>query len=62
MLEKAQEKYLMKSDGTPVTEGDHKVDKYIYKKLKEINQNIPIISEEREKKKDPVLEKIFWIN
>ena len=39
-------KTIIKSDNTPVTNGDIEVDKKIRKKLTEITSNIPLISEE----------------
>ena len=39
-------KTIIKSDNTPVTNGDIEVDKKIREKLTEITPNIPLISEE----------------
>ena len=42
----------IKSDNTPVSNGDLEVNKFITKKISEITPNIPIISEETSDKKD----------
>ena len=42
----------IKSDNTPVSNGDIEVNKFITKKISEITPNIPIISEESSDNKD----------
>ena len=46
----------IKSDNTPVTNGDIEVNKVLTKKIKEITPNIPVVSEENSenKKKSPL--------
>ena len=54
-------KIEIKNDGSPVSNGDLKVNELICKKIKKLTPNIPIISEEtvnlKEKNKNP----IFWL-
>ena len=42
----------IKSDNTPVSNGDLEVNKFISKKISEITPNLPIISEETSENKD----------
>ena len=50
----------IKSDNTPVSNGDLEVNKFITKKISEITPNIPIISEETSDNKDNTQLKDFW--
>ncbi|WP_297682285.1 inositol monophosphatase family protein [uncultured Candidatus Pelagibacter sp.] len=51
----------MKSDNTPVSNGDLEVNKFITKKISEITPDIPIISEETSDNKDNTELKNFWL-
>ena len=51
----------MKSDNTPVSNGDLEVNKFITKKISEITPNIPIISEETSDNKNNSSLKDFWL-
>ena len=51
----------IKSDNTPVSNGDIEVDKIITKKIKELTPNIPIISEETSDNKSIKDLKNFWL-
>jgi len=51
----------IKSDNTPVSNGDLEVNKFITKKISEITPNIPIISEETSDNKDNTQLKDFWL-
>ena len=51
----------IKSDNTPVSNGDLEVNKYITKKISEITPDIPIISEETSDNKDNAELKNFWL-
>jgi len=51
----------IKSDNTPVSNGDLEVNKFITKKISEITPNIPIISEETSDNKDNSQLKNFWL-
>ena len=51
----------IKSDNTPVSNGDLEVNKLITKKLSEITPEIPIISEETSDNKDNDKLKDFWL-
>ena len=51
----------IKSDNTPVSNGDLEVNKLITKKIYEITPNIPIISEESTDNKDNTNLKDFWL-
>ena len=51
----------LKSDNTPVSNGDLEVNKLITKKIYEITPNIPIISEESTDNKDNTNLKDFWL-
>ena len=51
----------IKSDGTPVSNGDIEVNKIICKKIKEITANIPIISEETSENKNLKNLNNFWL-
>ena len=51
----------IKSDNTPVSNGDLEVNKLISKKISEITPNIPIISEETSENKDIENLKDFWL-
>ena len=42
----------IKSDNTPVSNGDLEVNKFISKKISEVTPNLPIISEETSENKD----------
>jgi|TARA_B110000902_G_scaffold106160_1_gene125545 3'(2'), 5'-bisphosphate nucleotidase len=54
-------KIEIKSDNTPVSNGDLKVNDLITKKILELTPNIPIISEETVNLKIKNKEKIFWL-
>ena len=51
----------MKSDNTPVSNGDIEVNKIISKKISQINPNIPIISEETSENKNLNNLQNFWL-
>ena len=51
----------IKSDNTPVSNGDLEVNKFITKKISEITPEIPIISEETTDNKDNTKLKNFWL-
>ena len=51
----------IKSDNTPVSNGDLEVNKFITKKISEVTPNIPIISEESSDNKDNSKLKDFWL-
>ena len=51
----------IKSDNTPVSNGDLEVNKIIIKKLKELTPSIPIISEETSDNKLTKNLKDFWL-
>ena len=51
----------IKSDNTPVSNGDIEVNKFITKKISEITPDIPIISEESSDNKDNSKLKDFWL-
>ena len=51
----------IKSDNTPVSNGDLEVNKLITKKISEITPDIPIISEESSDNKDNTNLKNFWL-
>ena len=51
----------IKSDNTPVSNGDLEVNKFITKKISEITPDIPIISEETSDNKDEAQLKNFWL-
>ena len=51
----------IKSDNTPVSNGDLEVNKFITKKISEITPDIPIISEETSDNKDNHQLKNFWL-
>ena len=51
----------IKSDNTPVSNGDLEVNKLITKKISEITPSIPIISEENSDNKDNLELKDFWL-
>ena len=51
----------IKSDNTPVSNGDIEVNKFITKKISEITPDIPIISEETSDNKDNTQLKDFWL-
>ena len=51
----------IKSDNTPVSNGDLEVNKLITKKISEITPNIPIISEEASDNKNNLELKDFWL-
>ena len=51
----------IKSDNTPVSNGDLEVNKFITKKISELTPDIPIISEESSDNKDNPKLKDFWL-
>ena len=51
----------IKSDNTPVSNGDLEVNKFISKKISEMTPNLPIISEETFENKDNLNLKNFWL-
>ena len=51
----------IKSDNTPVSNGDLEVNKFITKKISEITPDIPIVSEETSDNKDNAELKDFWL-
>ena len=51
----------IKSDNTPVSNGDLEVNKIITKKLLELTPNIPIVSEETSHNKSKTDLKNFWL-
>ena len=51
----------IKSDNTPVSNGDLEVNKFISKKISEVIPNLPIISEETSENKDNQNLKDFWL-
>ena len=51
----------IKSDNTPVSNGDIEVNKFITKKISEITPDIPIISEETSDNKNNLTLKDFWL-
>ncbi len=51
----------IKSDNTPVSNGDLEVNKLISKKISEVTPNLPIISEETSENKDIKNLKDFWL-
>ena len=51
----------IKSDNTPVSNGDLEVNKFISNKISEITPDIPIISEETSENKDNLNLKNFWL-
>ena len=51
----------IKSDNTPVSNGDLEVNKIITKKIKELTPDIPIISEETSDNKSNFELKDFWL-
>ncbi len=51
----------IKSDNTPVSNGDLEVNKFISNKISEITPGIPIISEETSENKDNLNLKNFWL-
>ena len=51
----------IKSDNTPVSNGDLEVNEFITKKISEITPDIPIISEETSDNKDNTQLKDFWL-
>ena len=60
-LRKAGLKKEIKSDNTPVSNGDLEVNKFITNKISEITPDIPIISEETPDNKDNAQLKNFWL-
>ena len=60
-LRKKGLKKEIKSDNTPVSNGDLEVNKFITKKISEITPDIPIISEETSENKDNSYLKNFWL-
>ena len=51
----------IKSDNSPVSNGDLEVNKFITKKISEITPDIPIVSEETSDNKDNTQLKDFWL-
>jgi 3'(2'), 5'-bisphosphate nucleotidase len=51
----------IKSDNTPVSNGDIEVNKFITKRISEITPDIPIVSEETSDNKDNTQLKDFWL-
>jgi 3'(2'), 5'-bisphosphate nucleotidase len=51
----------IKSDNTPVSNGDLEVNKIITEKIKELSPNIPIVSEETSENKSKINLKDFWL-
>ena len=51
----------IKSDNTPVSNGDLEVNNFISKKISEVTHDIPIISEETSDNKDNLNLKNFWL-
>ena len=51
----------IKSDNTPVSNGDLEVNKIITEKIKELTPNIPIVSEETSENKSGINLKDFWL-
>ena len=60
-LRKVGLKKEIKSDNTPVSNGDLEVNKFITKKICEVTPNIPIISEESSENKGNSKLKDFWL-
>ena len=60
-LRKKGLKKEIKSDNTPVSNGDIEVNKFITKKISEITPDIPIVSEETSDNKDNTELKDFWL-
>ena len=60
-LRKAGLKKEIKSDNTPVTNGDIEVNKILTKKISEITPNIAIVSEENVAHKDDKNLENFWL-
>ena len=60
-LRKKGLKKEIKSDNTPVSNGDLEVNRFITKKISEITPDIPIISEETSDNKDNAQLKNFWL-
>ena len=60
-LRKKGLKKEIKSDNTPVSNGDLEVNKFITKKISKITPDIPIISEETSDNKDNAQLKNFWL-
>ena len=60
-LRKAGLKKEIKSDNTPVTNGDIEVNKILTKKISEITPNIVIVSEENAAHKNAKNLKNFWL-
>jgi len=60
-LRKKGLKEIIKSDNTPVTNGDLEVNKIITNKIKELTSEIPIVSEESSLNKKNELLETFWL-
>jgi len=60
-LRKKGLKKEIKSDNTPVSNGDLEVNKFITKKISEVTPDIPIISEETSDNKNNAQLKNFWL-
>ena len=54
-------KIEIKEDGSPVSNGDLKVNELIIKKIKDLTPNIPVISEETVNLKEKNKNSIFWL-
>ncbi len=50
-----------KSDGSPVSNFDKNIDELIFKLLKEYDDTIKIISEEKKFSKEDFMDKVYWI-
>ena len=60
-LREAGLKKEIKSDNTPVSNGDIEVNKILTNKIQEITPNIPIVSEESTNHKDDINLRNFWL-
>ena len=60
-IEKKGVKIKIKEDGSPVTNGDLKVNEIISKKIKQLTPDIPIISEETVNIKEKNKNTVFWL-
>ena len=60
-LRKRGLKTQIKTDNTPVTNGDLKVNEIICKKISELTPNVPIVSEETVNLDEKITSKNFWL-
>ena len=51
----------IKSDNTPVSNGDLEVNKLITRKINQLNPNVPLVSEETSENKSNTNLKNFWL-